>query len=494
MPSRAALLVHVSVCYVVMAMQLRLVAAPLQLEAVQRRARLAAASPAHRSPLPLPAQLLLHEHGDVPAYAAQSARFVDRRRAQASAGTTTLTTANTAPIQFQLDTSQLYENSSEPYTTCHRIGAWYRWNFPRSLEPPCEVAQLPTQVANEDVRTWAGFARTQRALFDGNQRANTPCGEADGRSSAFHPELNPDGEVCNRNYLDDAQNCWGVCLAEDVVDGDGMREFMVAKMQEAMDEVSQYFRVRTRSAPLRLRHSTGAYIGLYHSLPGFTTDAECAKDAKRVWRLPIRPELCTIGFDADAIVFLSLPQYVPRVAGWGATALENEDGRPVVLSVSWSVPSSGGIAALVSSARERREGTDSRAVLLHEMIHALGFNTLSFQKARTITQGSATDADGSVDPSVWFAVGPRTLAAAARFFNCSGLDRLPLMGENQLGESSRGSHWETRILNDEIMAYGEGKMVSDVSVTTPTGRACSFNLCQACFSAVLQCYCATAPR
>ncbi len=456
---------------------------PPQLEAVQRRARLAAASPAHRSPLPLPAQLLLHGQGDVPAYAAQPARSV-RRRAQASAGTATLTAANTAPIQFQLDTSQLYENSSEPYSTCHRIGAWFRWNFPQSLEPPCEVAQLPTQAANEeDVRTWAGFARTQRALFDDDRRANIPCGEADGRDSAFHPELNPDGFLCNRNYLADAQNCWGVCVAEDVVDGDEMRSFMVSKMQEVMQEISQYFRVRTRSTPLRLSHSTGAYLGIYANVPGFTTDAECAKDAKRVWRLPIRPELCTTGFDADAIVFLSLPQYVPRVAGWGATALENQVGRPVVLSVSWSVPSSGGIAALASSARQRREDINFRAVLLHEMIHALGFNTLSFRKARTITQGSATDADGSVDPSVWFAVGPRTLVAAARFFNCSGLDRLPLMGENQLGESSRGSHWETRILNDEIMAYGEGKMVSDVSDTTLLGR------CAAPRFRAFQCWC-----
>ena len=28
-----------------------------------------------------------------------------------------------------------------------------------------------------------------------------------------------------------------------------------------------------------------------------------------------------------------------------------------------------------------------------------------------------------------------------------------LMGENVLGRASRGSHWETRIMNDEFMAY-----------------------------------------
>jgi hypothetical protein len=29
------------------------------------------------------------------------------------------------------------------------------------------------------------------------------------------------------------------------------------------------------------------------------------------------------------------------------------------------------------------------------------------------------------------------------------------MGDNVLGASQRGSHWETRIMNDEFMAYGQ---------------------------------------
>ena len=30
------------------------------------------------------------------------------------------------------------------------------------------------------------------------------------------------------------------------------------------------------------------------------------------------------------------------------------------------------------------------------------------------------------------------------------------MGANPLGGGSRGSHWETRLLADELMAYGGG--------------------------------------
>ena len=54
-------------------------------------------------------------------------------------------------------------------------------------------------------------------------------------------------------------------------------------------------------------------------------------------------------------------------------------------------------------------------------------------------------------------VSERTLTVARSYFGCGSLDALPLMGENQLGDSSRGSHWETRIMNDEFMAYGEGR-------------------------------------
>ena len=49
---------------------------------------------------------------------------------------------------------------------------------------------------------------------------------------------------------------------------------------------------------------------------------------------------------------------------------------------------------------------------------------------------------------------------ARKYYNCSSLSNLPLMAENPLGASQRGSHWETRIMNDEFMSYGENSLVS----------------------------------
>jgi hypothetical protein len=80
-----------------------------------------------------------------------------------------------------------------------------------------------------------------------------------------------------------------------------------------------------------------------------------------------------------------------------------------------------------------------------------------------------TDVDGSKD-EVWVATGERTLEIARQYYNCSTLSGLPLMGENPLGEGSRGSHWETRLLADDIMAYGNGGAVSAFTLAILEGN------------------------
>ena len=80
-----------------------------------------------------------------------------------------------------------------------------------------------------------------------------------------------------------------------------------------------------------------------------------------------------------------------------------------------------------------------------------------------------TDVDGSKD-TVWVAIGARTLEIARQYYNCSTLEGLPLMGENPLGDGSRGSHWETRLLADDIMAYGNGGAVSAFTLAILEGN------------------------
>ena len=66
-------------------------------------------------------------------------------------------------------------------------------------------------------------------------------------------------------------------------------------------------------------------------------------------------------------------------------------------------------------------------------------------------QETFTDTRGAppMSDTIWVVKAERVLAKAREFFGCPTLESLPLMGYNQLGEGSRDSHWETRIMNDE---------------------------------------------
>lgn len=182
-----------------------------------------------------------------------------------------------------------------------------------------------------------------------------------------------------------------------------------------------------------------------------------------MYRLPVSDVYCDSGADDDmtAIFFPIMGQYIPNVAGWGGDAAKDEFGRPIVLVMGISVPVTW----------EGREAYDHQSIILHELVHGLGFGIWNFQNSFTasgeprqiVELQPVQDVDGSVD-EVWFVVSERTLDVARSYFNCSNLTRLPLMGENQLGAASRGSHWETRIMNDEFMAYGEGSSVSAITL------------------------------
>ena len=63
------------------------------------------------------------------------------------------------------------------------------------------------------------------------------------------------------------------------------------------------------------------------------------------------------------------------------------------------------------------------------------------------------DLDGATD-EVWFFRKGRAYELAQSYFGCTSngsWDGLPLMGLPELG---RASHWETRIMRDEVMSYG----------------------------------------
>ena len=74
-----------------------------------------------------------------------------------------------------------------------------------------------------------------------------------------------------------------------------------------------------------------------------------------------------------------------------------------------------------------------------------------------------TDRDGEED-EVWFFTKGRAYELAQAYFDCTNAEAwggLPLMGHPDLG---RASHWETRIMRDDVMSYGGAATVSSVTL------------------------------
>ncbi len=235
-----------------------------------------------------------------------------RRRGQdadgQSSSTGQLNMATTSPLQIHADFSQLYEETAVPYSVCWRVGDWFRWNF----------ASLPPGT----------------------------------------------GDSCNRQLDPAGQNCWGRCEEPDVLTP-SMRDWMIHKIEIAVNETQAYFRVRRRSAPLTFSTTRGEYWRLYEEL-GEPTAPSCAKDAALMYRLPVAESYCVDGVDADAVFFPTMAQQVPSVAGWGTDVIRDQTGRPVFLLMGWSVPHTE-----VQRLEQERTGAWKR-VIVHELIHGLG--------------------------------------------------------------------------------------------------------------------------
>ena len=78
----------------------------------------------------------------------------------------------------------------------------------------------------------------------------------------------------------------------------------------------------------------------------------------------------------------------------------------------------------------------------------------------------AVDDFGADQDEVWFFKKGRAYELARTYFGCdnssaSDWNGLPLMGRPDMG---RASHWETRIMRDDVMSYGGYGVVSSITL------------------------------
>ena len=122
------------------------------------------------------------------------------------------------------------------------------------------------------------------------------------------------------------------------------------------------------------RNLCSAYSRHFRSMlhqPHGEAGAECARDARTMYRLPVHGDYCSQGVNAHTVFFPLMGQYAPQVAGWGGDAGKDALGRPVVLVMGITVP---------LTATERYN-YDHRAIILHELVHGLGFGIWNFQNS-----------------------------------------------------------------------------------------------------------------
>jgi len=233
---------------------------------------------------------------------------------------------------------------------------------------------------------------------------------------------------------------------------------------EVVGEITELISVKRVETALTFTKSKGRYEqALLEN--GITPEEACASDCSVLSGVAVDPTYCTDGVNADAVLSVTKPPVVPGVRGSGSHCVADQQGRPLWLVFSW-------IESLNELSDDYEENlVNTRGLIIHEIIHALGFSNSMFNGARDSTGArkgllalkQVTDVDGTTD-QVWHFVRGRAYALAQQYFDCTDESKwlgLPLMGVPELG---RGSHWETRIMRDDVMSYGFRSAVSPITL------------------------------
>ena len=365
------------------------------------------------TPTPLPPRSMLPRSFSIPP---DSPEVPLSRRRQLQ-----LTEETTQPIRLHLDFASLHEETAPPYSACFEVGAWFARGVP-GPEPP------------EDGVATCEFRGT----------------------AAEYEQV----------------DCWGRCTADDLITSDG-RAMIEGVVQALVAELSSLFAVAPEEEALTFTVSKGRYQRALE-LIGYELEETCASDCTTANQVAVAASYCDAGVAADAVLSVTKPPTVSGVSGTGTHCQASAHGRPTWLVFSWlqSVAAAGATDGTLEEQVERHRG-----LVLHELIHALGFTNGMFVGARDadgerkelLELRAVSDSDGETD-EVWTFTHGRAWESAMRYFGCGGgggdvaeetVVGLPLMGRPEVG---RASHWETRIMRDDVMSYGGRAAVSSVTL------------------------------
>ena len=258
-----------------------------------------------------------------------------------------LTPESTHPMRLHIDFSTLFEENSPLYSQCFEAGAWFRRGSPSSNEPP--VDGVPT------------------------------CHDGDG-------------------HTDD--DCWGVCTKKDVITPAGRKMVIDVVSSIVRTEVGKFFSVRPVVGNLTFTIGRSRYEKALRSRGQAAQAPSCASDCKILSNVAVAPSYCTVGVAADAVLSIIKPPSLPGIAGTGSSCASDQNGRPIWLVFAWHSP----IDSLAEKSLEENIAAQ-RGLVLHEILHGLGFSNSFFNYARDsvghrknlIKMIDVVDEDGATD-------------------------------------------------------------------------------------------------
>jgi len=169
---------------------------------------------------------------------------------------------------------------------------------------------------------------------------------------------------------------------------------------------------------------------------------------ERCYDAKIPTEMKNVNLEADLILFVvSNPEKSSStLASAIACFLHPDTGRPLIGRINLN-PSA---LSLEPSAWKYQFMT-----AVHEMIHVLGLSSLLYEHFVDPATRMTLNINKTRIDVDWRGVAgkilttPRVTETARKYFNCSNITGLEL--ENEGGPESKGSHWERRVLGNELM-------------------------------------------
>ena len=156
--------------------------------------------------------------------------------------------------------------------------------------------------------------------------------------------------------------------------------------------------------------------------------------------------------NTDVIIMVTArPVSSSNTIAWATACLTDQYSRPILGQINFNP------AKLDPSINAREEQI---ATALHEMAHALGFSGNLYQYYREPGNGplrsqvtetvEATDEDNFLGRDYVQIITPTVVEKAKEHFGCSNWVRPGLEIENGGGSGTSGSHWEKRIMENEV--------------------------------------------